>query len=56
VRLYADKLEARGHHHELYTFATGHGSLDVEEQIRQMRAVLRFLARWVPGLDPSVEG
>lgn len=50
VMLYVDKLKARGHPHELHTFATGHGSFDVEEQIRQMRVVLDFLARQVPGL------
>jgi pimeloyl-ACP methyl ester carboxylesterase len=44
---YVEKLAARGHPHEVYVFETGHGSFDVEERIRQVRAVLAFLARHV---------
>jgi dipeptidyl aminopeptidase/acylaminoacyl peptidase len=47
---YVDALAARGHPHEVYLFGTGHGSLDIEEDIRQQRAILAFLARWVPGV------
>jgi dipeptidyl aminopeptidase/acylaminoacyl peptidase len=42
---YVEKLQARGHPHEVYLFGTGHSSFDVEEEIRQQRAVLGFLAR-----------
>jgi hypothetical protein len=45
-----DRLKAREHEHEVYLFATGHGSFDVEEEIRQQRAILAFLERHVPGV------
>ena len=48
VMLYVERLRARGHPHELYTFSAGHGSYDAEEQVRQMRVVLEFLATHVP--------
>jgi dipeptidyl aminopeptidase/acylaminoacyl peptidase len=47
---YVDRLVARGHPHEVYLFGTGHGSFDVEEEIRQQRAILAFLERHVPGI------
>jgi dipeptidyl aminopeptidase/acylaminoacyl peptidase len=47
---YVEKLAARGHPHEVYLFSTGHGSLDIEEEIRQQRAILGFLAEHVPGV------
>ncbi|MGH7540190.1 MAG: alpha/beta hydrolase family protein, partial [Gemmatimonadota bacterium] len=46
---YVDRLAARGHPHEVYVFGTGHGSHDVEEEVRQLRAILDFLAVHVPG-------
>jgi dipeptidyl aminopeptidase/acylaminoacyl peptidase len=48
---YVDKLAARGHPHQVYLFSTGHGSLDIEEEIRQQRAILGFLAEHVPGVS-----
>ena len=48
--LYVDRLAARGHPHEVYRFPTGHGSFDMDEEIRQVRTVLDFLHRHVPGL------
>jgi dipeptidyl aminopeptidase/acylaminoacyl peptidase len=42
---YVDRLKGRGHPHEVYTFGTGHGSFDSEEEIRQVRTILDFLAR-----------
>jgi acetyl esterase/lipase len=48
--LYVERLEARGHPHEVYVFETGHGSFDMEERIRQTRVILDFLARHVPGV------
>jgi dipeptidyl aminopeptidase/acylaminoacyl peptidase len=47
---YVDRLKARGHEHEVYLFATGHGSFDVEEEIRQQRSILGYLERHVPGV------
>jgi dipeptidyl aminopeptidase/acylaminoacyl peptidase len=47
---YVDRLAARGHPHELYLFSTGHGSHDVDEEIRQQRVILEFLVRYVPGV------
>ncbi len=41
---YVDRLAARGHPHELYLFSTGHGSYDIDEEIRQQRVILDFLA------------
>ena len=46
---YVDRLAARGHPHELYLFSTGHGSYDIDEEIRQQRVILDFLATNVPG-------
>jgi len=48
VLAYVDRLRARGHPVELYTYRTGHGSNDVGEKIRQQRLILDFLARHVP--------
>jgi dipeptidyl aminopeptidase/acylaminoacyl peptidase len=45
--LYVDRLKARGHPHEVYTFSTGHGSFDVGEEVRQVRIILDFLDRHV---------
>jgi dienelactone hydrolase len=45
---YVDRLAARGHPHEVYRFSTGHGSYDVDEEVRQQRAILDFLDRHVP--------
>jgi dipeptidyl aminopeptidase/acylaminoacyl peptidase len=47
---YVDRLAARGHPHQVYLFSTGHGSLDIEEEVRQQRAILGFLAEHVPGV------
>lgn len=53
--IYVERLEARGHEHEVYLFSTGHGSFDVEEEIRQQRAILGFLERHVPGVRAPVD-
>jgi dienelactone hydrolase len=42
---YLAALSARGLPHEVYRFDAGHGSLVVEERIRQQRAELDFAAR-----------
>jgi hypothetical protein len=54
---YVDRLAAREHPHEVYVFETGHGSFDIDERLRQVRTILGFLARHVPGVrvpDPAV--
>ena len=48
---YVDKLAARDHPHEVVMFGAGHGSYDVAEEVRQVGAILRFLARHVPGVS-----
>ena len=48
---YVDKLAARGHPHEVYLFGTGHGSFDTDEDVRQVRTILEFLAKHVPGVE-----
>ncbi|HEY3022946.1 MAG TPA: prolyl oligopeptidase family serine peptidase, partial [Actinomycetota bacterium] len=45
---YVERLRGRGHPVELYTYRTGHSSFDIEEEIRQQRVILDFLARQVP--------
>jgi dipeptidyl aminopeptidase/acylaminoacyl peptidase len=49
---YVDRLASAGKPHEVYRYTTGHGSLDIDEEVRQLRAVLDFLQREVPGLRP----
>ncbi len=51
--LYVEKLEARGHPHQVYVFPTGHSSFDVDERVRQIRTILDFLARHVPGVGAT---
>jgi dipeptidyl aminopeptidase/acylaminoacyl peptidase len=48
---YVDALKARNHPHEVYLFPTGHGSFDIDEDVRQQRTILDFFARTVPGID-----
>lgn len=47
---YVDRLRARDHPLENYLYSTGHGSNEVEENVRQHRAILDFLKAQVPGL------
>jgi acetyl esterase/lipase len=47
---YVERLKARGHPHELYLYATGHSSFDVEQRISQLQVVLEYLAKTVPGV------
>jgi len=49
---YVDKLAERDAPHEVYRFATGHGSAVIDEDVRQIAAILAFLDRSVPGLQP----
>ncbi|WP_338678356.1 prolyl oligopeptidase family serine peptidase [Streptomyces sp. SCSIO 30461] len=45
VENYVDRLSARGAVHEVYRYDAGHGSLVVEERIKQVRLELDFAAR-----------
>jgi dipeptidyl aminopeptidase/acylaminoacyl peptidase len=48
---YVDRIATGGKRHEVYRYTTGHGSLDTDEDVRQIRTILRFLLREVPGLN-----
>ncbi|MFC9649661.1 prolyl oligopeptidase family serine peptidase [Streptomyces sp. NPDC056937] len=45
VENYVDRLAARGAVHEVYRYDAGHGSLVVEERIKQVRLELEFAVR-----------
>ncbi|HEX2074973.1 MAG TPA: prolyl oligopeptidase family serine peptidase [Geodermatophilus sp.] len=45
---YLAELEKRGKEHEVYRFDAGHGSLVIEETIRQVEVALNFALRTVP--------
>jgi dipeptidyl aminopeptidase/acylaminoacyl peptidase len=49
IENYLARLAERGVPHEVYRYDAGHGSLVVEERIRQMRAELDFVRRHLPG-------
>ncbi|WP_419996289.1 S9 family peptidase [Streptomyces boninensis] len=42
VENYVERLQQRGHPHEVYRYDAGHGSLVVEERIKQLRLELDF--------------
>ncbi len=46
---YVGRLRDREIEPQVYTYATGHASYDIEERIRQAAVVLDFLGRTVPG-------
>lgn len=48
VENYVDRLAARGAVHEVYRYDAGHGSLVVEERIKQVRLELEFAGRHLP--------
>ncbi|MFC8566166.1 S9 family peptidase [Streptomyces sp. NPDC057245] len=48
VENYVKRLEARGATHEVYRYDAGHGSLVVDERIKQVRLELDFAARHLP--------
>ncbi|WP_435885569.1 S9 family peptidase [Streptomyces lydicus] len=52
VENYVKRLEQRGHPHEVYRYDAGHGSLVVEERIKQVRLELDFAQRH---LKPKTE-
>ncbi|MBT2525018.1 prolyl oligopeptidase family serine peptidase [Streptomyces sp. ISL-99] len=47
VENYVERLEARGAAYEVYRYDAGHGSLVVEERIKQVRLELDFAARYL---------
>ncbi|MCJ7831982.1 MAG: S9 family peptidase, partial [Actinobacteria bacterium] len=53
VRLYIDALAEAGGNSEVDVYGTGHGSMVVDEEVRQWGVVLDFLSRNVPGLRPT---
>lgn len=48
VENYVEKLAERGHPHEVYRYDAGHGSLVVEERIKQVRLEIDFALRHLP--------
>ncbi|MGW7516984.1 prolyl oligopeptidase family serine peptidase [Streptomyces sp. NPDC054796] len=50
---YVTRLEDRGHPHEVYRYDAGHGSLVVEERIKQLRLEIDFALRHLPGGPPQ---
>lgn len=53
VMNYVEALRSRGGTVELYRFDAGHGSMVIDERVRQMRAELAFV---VPRLAPTARG
>ena len=50
---YVERLQARAHPHEVYRFEAGHGSLVIEERIRQMAVQLAYVATYAPPDPPA---
>ncbi|MEW2578827.1 prolyl oligopeptidase family serine peptidase [Streptomyces syringium] len=53
VENYVDRLAERGHPHEVYRYDAGHGSLVVEERIKQLRLEIAFAERHLSRPDRS---
>jgi dienelactone hydrolase len=53
VENYVRRLEVRGAPHEVYRYDAGHGSLVVEERIKQLRLEFDFVDRHLPGPGPD---
>ncbi|WP_206308173.1 prolyl oligopeptidase family serine peptidase [Streptomyces sp. A1277] len=56
VENYVDRLKARDAVHEVYRYDAGHGSLVVEERIKQVRLELDFAQRHLAGISPAGPG
>ncbi|MFF7338828.1 prolyl oligopeptidase family serine peptidase [Streptomyces sp. NPDC008163] len=56
VENYVDRLKDRDAVHEVYRYDAGHGSLVVEERIKQVRLELDFARRHLPGVSPAGPG
>lgn len=52
VENYVTRLAERGHPHEVYRYDAGHGSLVVEERIKQVRLEIDFALRHLPAQAP----
>jgi dipeptidyl aminopeptidase/acylaminoacyl peptidase len=48
IENYVARLTARGAEHEVYRYDAGHGSLVVEERIKQVAMEIRFALRHLP--------
>ena len=53
VENYVDRLVKRDHPHEVYRYDAGHGSLVVEERIKQTRMELSFVLKHLPTSAPQ---
>ncbi|WP_374701833.1 prolyl oligopeptidase family serine peptidase [Streptomyces sp. CB02959] len=53
VENYVQRLETRDHAHEVYRYDAGHGSLVVEERIKQVRLELDFARRYLETAQPT---
>ncbi|SCK46962.1 prolyl oligopeptidase family serine peptidase [Streptomyces sp. WMMB 322] len=53
VENYVERLERRGAPHEVYRYDAGHGSLVVEERIKQLRLEIDFALRHLPSPVPA---
>ncbi|KOX01106.1 peptide hydrolase [Streptomyces sp. NRRL B-1140] len=53
IENYVKRLEARGAVHEVYRYDAGHGSLVVDERIKQVRLELEFAERYVKGVSSA---
>ncbi|MFF2374528.1 prolyl oligopeptidase family serine peptidase [Streptomyces xiamenensis] len=49
IENYVDRLKERGATHEVYRYDAGHGSLVVEERIKQTRMEIEFALKHLPG-------
>ncbi|MGQ4488081.1 prolyl oligopeptidase family serine peptidase [Streptomyces sp. SAS_281] len=56
VENYVDRLKDRDAVHEVYRYDAGHGSLVVEERIKQVRLELDFTRRHLSGVSPAGPG
>ncbi|MFF1477013.1 prolyl oligopeptidase family serine peptidase [Streptomyces sp. NPDC058301] len=56
VENYVERLAARGAVHEVYRYDAGHGSLVVEERIKQVRLELEFAAKVLGTAAPGTAG
>ncbi|MGP4115218.1 S9 family peptidase [Streptomyces sp. 4N509B] len=56
IENYVDRLAARGAVHEVYRYDAGHGSLVVEERIRQVAMEIRFATRHLPARQGDAHG
>jgi acetyl esterase/lipase len=56
IENYVERLADRGHPHEVYRYEAGHGSLVVEERIKQLRQEIDFARRHLPSAGTAERG